>query len=147
MTFNLERSAKDLTDALAKAPPLTGLPLADASKAVEAAQSAPIPKPGLDESRVTVPSDFGDVKVRLVRPPGVDGPLPVVLYLHGGGWIIGSSVTHDLLTRRLAVGANAVIAFVEYSLAPEAQYPTQNEQAYAAAQWILHQGTNGGFDP
>ncbi len=147
MTFNLERSAKELTDALAKAPPLTAVPLADARKVVEAAQSAPIPKPEIDEAWVTVPSAFGDVRVRLIRPPGVTGPLPVVLYLHGGGWIIGSSVTHDLLTRRLAVGANAVVAFVEYSLAPEAQYPTQNEQAYATAQWIIQQGTHGRFDP
>jgi acetyl esterase len=72
--------------------------------------------------------------------------LPVVVYLHGGGWILGSSVTHDLLTRRLAVGANAVVAFVEYSRAPEAKYPTQNEQSYAAAQWIIQQGRSGGFD-
>jgi acetyl esterase/lipase len=145
-TFNLELAAKELTEALSKAPPLTGVPLADARKAVEAAQSAPIPMPDIDESWVTVPSNSGEVRVRLVRPQGVAGPLPVVVYLHGGGWILGSSVTHDLLTRRLAVGANAVVAFVEYSLAPEAKYPTQNEQSYAAAQWIIQQGTSRGFD-
>jgi acetyl esterase len=66
--------------------------------------------------------------------------------VHGGGWILGSSVTHDLLTRRLAVGANAVVAFVEYSRAPEAKYPAQNEQSYAVVQWIIEQGTSGGFD-
>jgi acetyl esterase len=145
-TFNLEQPAKELTDALSKAPPLTGVPLDDARKAVEAAQSAPIPMPDIDELWVTVPSNFGEVRVRLVRPPGVAGPLPVVVYLHGGGWILGSSVTHDLLTRRLAVGANAVVAFVEYSRAPEAKYPTQNEQSYATAQWIIRQGARGGFD-
>jgi len=68
------------------------------------------------------------------------------VYLHGGGWILGSAVTHDLLTRRLAVGASAVVAFVEYSRAPEAKYPTQNEQSYATAQWSNRQGTSGGFD-
>jgi acetyl esterase len=145
-TFNLEPEAKALTDALSKAPPLTGVPLADARAAVEAAQSAPIPMPDIDESWVTVPSNFGEVRVRLVRPRGVTRPLPVVIYLHGGGWILGSSVTHDLLTRRLAVGADAVVAFVEYSRAPEAKYPTQNEQSYAVAQWIIRQGTNGAFD-
>jgi len=144
--FNLEQSAKELMEALSKAPPLTGLPVAYARKAVEAAQSAPIPMPDVDESWVNVPSNFGEVRVRLVRPQGVAGPLPVVLYLHGGGWILGSSVTHDLLTRRLAVGANAVVAFVEYSRAPEAKYPTQNEQSYASAQWITRQGPSGGFD-
>jgi acetyl esterase/lipase len=49
--------------------------------------------------------------------------LPVILYMHGGGWVLGSWITHDLLTRRLAVGANAAVAFVEYSRAPEARYP------------------------
>jgi acetyl esterase/lipase len=145
-TFHLEQPAKELTDALSKAPPLTGMSLADARQAVEAAQSALIPMPDIDESWVTVPSAFGGVRVRLVRPQGVGGPLPVVVYLHGGGWILGSSVTHDLLTRRLAVGAQAVVAFVEYSLAPEAKYPTQNEQSYATAQWIIQQGESGGFD-
>jgi acetyl esterase/lipase len=144
--FNLEKVARELTEALAKAPPATQGSLEDARKAVEAAQSAPIPKPAIDESWTTVPCDFGDVKVRLVRPQGVEGPLPVVVYLHGGGWILGSWITHDLLTRRLSVGANAVVAFVEYSLAPEAKYPVQLEQSYATAQWIRERGTTDGFD-
>lgn len=145
-SFNLEKSAKELTDVLAKAPPLTGLPLEDARKAVEAAQSAPIPMPDVDESWVTVWSPVGEFKVRVVRPKGLAGPLPVVMYMHGGGWIIGSWITHDLLTRRLAVGANAAVAFIEYSLAPEAKYPVRIEQCYATAQWIKEQGAAGGFD-
>jgi acetyl esterase len=145
-SFNLERSARELTDALAKAPPLTGLPLEDARKAVEAAQSAPIPMPDVDETWITQSSPFGDFKVRVVRPKGSTGPLPVVVYMHGGGWIIGSWITHDLLTRRLAVGANAAVVFVEYTLAPEAKYPVQLEQCYRTAQWIKEQGAAGGFD-
>jgi acetyl esterase len=145
-SFNLEKSAQELIDVLAKAPPLTGLPLEDARKAVEAAQSAPIPMPDVDESWVTVWSPVGEFKVRVVRPKGLAGPLPVVMYMHGGGWIIGSWITHDLLTRRLAVGANAAVAFVEYSLAPEAKYPVQIEQCYATARWIKEQGAAGGFD-
>jgi acetyl esterase len=145
-SFNLEKSAKELIDVLAKAPPLTGLPLEETRKAVEAAQSAPIPMPDVDESWVTVWSPVGEFKVRVVRPKGLAGPLPVVMYMHGGGWIIGSWITHDLLTRRLAVGANAAVAFVEYSLAPEAKYPVQIEQCYATAQWIKEQGAAGGFD-
>jgi acetyl esterase len=146
-SYKLDNPARELTEALAKAPPLSRVPLADARRAVEAAQSAPIPMPDIDESWVTVPTDFGDVRVRLVRPPGENGPLPVIVYLHGGGWVIGGSVTHDLLTRRLSVGANAVVAFVEYSLAPEAKYPVQIEQSYAIAQWIGKRGETDGFDP
>jgi acetyl esterase len=145
-SFNLEQSARALTETVAQGPPLSGLSLADARKAVEAAQSAPIPMPDIDESWVTLSSALGDFKVRIVRPPGSTGPLPVILYLHGGGWILGSWITHDLLTRRLAVGANAAVAFVGYSRAPEARYPTQIEQCYAAAQWIVEQGAGGGFD-
>ena len=145
-SFNLEKAAKELTEALTKAPPLTELPLEDARKAVEAAQSAPIPMPDVDESWVTLRSPTGEFKVRVVRPKGSAGPLPVIVYMHGGGWIIGSWITHDLLTRRLAVGANAAVAFVEYSLAPEAKYPVQIEQCYATAQWIKEQGASGGFD-
>ena len=146
-SYKLEKPALELTEALSKAPPLAQVPLDDARKAVEAAESAPIPMPDIDESWTTVPSDFGDVRVRLVRPQGVRGPLPVLVYLHGGGWILGSAVTHDLLTRRLSVGANAVVAFVEYSRAPEAKYPVQIEQGYATAQWIRERGQTDGFDP
>jgi acetyl esterase len=145
-SYKLEKPALELTEALTKAPPLTQIPLADARKAVEAAQSAPVPMPDVDEKWIAVPSDFGDVRVRVVRPKGVRGPLPVILYLHGGGWIIGSSVTHDLLTRRLSVGANAVVAFVEYSLSPEAKFPVQIEQCYAVAQWIRKHGDEDEFD-
>jgi acetyl esterase/lipase len=145
-SFNLEQSARELTDQVAQGPPLSGVSLAQARKAVEAAQSAPIPMPDVDESWATVPSPFGDVTVRIVRPPGSTGVLPAILYLHGGGWILGSWITHDLLTRRLAVGANAAVVFVEYSRAPEAKYPVQLEQCHAAAQWITEQGAGAGFD-
>jgi acetyl esterase len=144
--FNLERSARELTESIASGPPLGSVSLAQARSAVEAAQSAPIPMPDIDESWVTLPSAFGEFKVRVVRPPATVGPLPVILYLHGGGWILGSWITHDLLTRRLAVGASAAAVFVEYSRAPEAKYPVQIEQCYAAARWITEQGTAGGFD-
>jgi acetyl esterase len=145
-TFNLDKSAKELTDALAKTPPLSGLPLPEARKAVEAAQSAPISMPDIDESWYDIPSHFGNFRLRIVRPKGSTGPLPVIVYLHGGGWIIGSWITHDLLTRRLAVGVNAAVVFVEYALAPEAKYPVQIEQCYTAAQWVKSRGAAGGFD-
>ena len=145
-SFNLEQTARDLTEAIAKGPPLGGNSLADARKAVEAAQSAPISMPDIDESWVNLPSAFSDFDVRIVRPPGSTWPLPVILYMHGGGWILGSWNTHDLLTRRLAVGVDAAVVFVEYSRAPEVKYPAQIEQCYAAARWIMEQGAAGGFD-
>src|SRR6266436_1529651 len=72
--------------------------------------------------------------------------LPVVVYMHGGGWVLGNAGTHDRLVRELAVGAGAAVAFVEYTPAPEAHYPVAIEQGYAAAQWITRNGTSKGLD-
>jgi acetyl esterase len=70
--------------------------------------------------------------IRILRPPGEDAPLPIVLYLHGGGWIMGGVDTHERLMRGLALGARAAVARVGYALAPEARHPAQIEQAHAA---------------
>ena len=72
-SFHLERSARELTEAIAAGPPLSSVPPADARKAGETAQSAPIPMPDIDESWATVPSAFGDVQARAVRPAGSTG--------------------------------------------------------------------------
>jgi acetyl esterase/lipase len=100
----------------------------------------------VDEEWITVPSPMGDVRVRIVRPQGATGMLPVIVYMHGGGWILGNAGTHDRLVRELAVGARAALAFVEYPNSPEAQYPTQIEQGYATAQWITRNGASKGLD-
>jgi acetyl esterase/lipase len=86
------------------------------------------------------------VRVRIVKPVGTSGVLPVILYVHGGGWILGNSGTHDRLVRELAVGAKAALAFVEYDRSPEAKYPVAIEQAYATAQWITAKGGEEGLD-
>ena len=70
------------------------------------------------------------------------GPLPTVLYVHGGGWVLGNAGTHDRLVRELAVGADAAVVFVEYDRSPEARYPVAIEQAYATAQWITRDGSD-----
>jgi acetyl esterase/lipase len=94
-----------------------------------------------------VPSAYGDARVRLIRPKGADGILPVILYMHGGGWVLGNAATHDRLVRELAVGAQAALAFVEYPNAPEGRYPVAIEQGYATAQWITRGGATKDLDP
>lgn len=94
----------------------------------------------VDERWLTVPATVGDVRVRLVRPRNTSGMLPVVVYMHGGGWVLGDASTHDRLVRELAVGARAAVAFVEYCRAPEAVYPVALEQGYAAARWLTGMG-------
>lgn len=72
----------------------------------------------------------GSVRVRLVRPENYNEPLPVILYLHGGGWVMGDADTHDYLIRKLAVCTNTVVVFVNYTRSPEAVYPKAINQAY-----------------
>ena len=84
----------------------------------------------------------GEIALRLVRPRGLPGPLPVVLYFHGGGWVLGDKETHDRLVRELAAGAQATVVFVAYARAPEAPYPLAVEQAYAATQWVAQNGAS-----
>ena len=117
-----------------------------ARKVVDDIQAAPIAKPDVDESWITVPAEVGDVPVRIVKPLGTTGPLPAVLYVHGDGWVLGNAGTHDRLVRELAVGTNAALVFVEYDRSPEAHYPVAIEQAYATARWIVHEGHTQDLD-
>jgi acetyl esterase len=72
--------------------------------------------------------------------------LPVVLYIHGAGWVFGDAHTHDRLVRELAVGVGAAVVFPEYDRSPEARYPVAIEQSYAVAQWIVEEGASQGLD-
>jgi len=84
----------------------------------------------------------GQVSIRIIRPKGSKGTLPVVMYFHGGGWVLGDKNTHDRLIREIANGANAAVVFVNFTLAPDAKYPTQIEEAYAATKYIAENGKN-----
>ena len=75
----------------------------------------------------------GEVPVRIVKPRGATGTLPVVVYIHGAGWVFGDAFTHDRLVRELAVGVGAAVVFPEYSRSPEARYPIAIEQNYTVA--------------
>ncbi len=142
----LEPAAQDLVEATAKPLFLYDLGPEGARALLDDLQAAPVEKPDVDEEWVTVPASVGDVRVRIVRPRGAAPTLPVVVYMHGGGWILGNAGTHDRLVRDLAVGSRAAVAFVEYTPSPEARYPVAIEQGYATAQWIVHEGAAHGLD-
>jgi len=80
------------------------------------------------------PDDADDVPVRLYRPKG-DGPFPTVVFFHGGGFVLGSLETHDLLCRHLTRESDCVVTAVDYRLAPEHPFPAAVEDAYAAVEW------------
>ena len=142
----LEPAAQAFADATAKPPFLYELGPAGARKVLDDIQAAPIDKLDVDEKWIVVPAKVGEVAVRIVRPQGATQALPVILYVHGGGWILGDAGTHDRLVRELAVGVDAAVVFVEYDRSPEARYPVAIEQAYATARWIAQNGRSEGLD-
>jgi acetyl esterase/lipase len=142
----LEPAAQELADATANPPFLYEMTPVDARKVLDDLQSGPVDKPQIDEEWITVPAGVGDVRVRILKPLDARGPLPVILFMHGGGWILGNAGTHDRLVRELAVGARAAAVFVEYTPSPEAHYPVAIEQGYATAQWLTRDGASKGLD-
>jgi acetyl esterase/lipase len=146
-TVVLEPASQQLADATSRPPFLYELGVEKARKVLDDIQAQPVEKLPVDSEWITVPADVGDVRVRIVRPPDAARPLPAVLYMHGGGWILGNADTHDRLVRELAVGAGAAVVFVEYTRSPEARYPVALEQGYATARWIVRHGSEHGLDP
>jgi acetyl esterase/lipase len=143
----LEPAAAAFAEATANPPYLFDLGPAEGRKTVDEVQSGEISKPEIAEEWVTVQGGpTGSVPARIVRPADAEGTLPVIVYIHGAGWVFGNAHTHDRLVRELAVGARAAIVFPEYDLSPEARYPVAIEQNYAVAQWIVREGAANGLD-
>jgi acetyl esterase/lipase len=144
----LEPAAQEFADATSTPPFIYELSPDDAREVLEGVQRSPIDKPEVDTQSLTIPGGpHGQIAVRLITPAGITGTLPVILYIPGAGWVLGSPETHDLLVRNLAVGAQAAVVFPDYGRAPEAQYPSQIEEAYATATWIVDHGSEHGLDP
>src|SRR4051794_40559840 len=117
----LEPAAQRIADATSQPPFLYELAPDVARKVLDDLQAGPIDKPDVAEQWITVPAAVGDVRVRIVKPVDVEETaLPTVLFVHGGGWVLGNAGTHDRLVRELAVGARAGVVFVEYDRSPEA---------------------------
>ncbi|WP_417503303.1 alpha/beta hydrolase [Microbacterium sp.] len=142
----LEPEARAFAEAAGKPPFLADLGVDGARTLLDDVQAGPIAKSDVTDEWVTVRAEVGDVQVRIVKPVGTTGELPVVLYVHGGGWVLGNSGTHDRLVRELANGVQAAIVFVEYERSPEAHHPVAIEQVYATARWIMNEGAIKGLD-
>ncbi|MFF0967336.1 alpha/beta hydrolase [Streptomyces sp. NPDC003703] len=144
----LEPAAKELAEATAPHPRIYEVPPEQGRDILLGLQSDPdVPRPDVDEEWVDVDAgQWGTVRTRIVRPRGARGPLPVVFYIHGAGWVFGDDRTHDRLFRELAVGADAAGVFPVYDRAPEARYPTQVEQNYAVGLWVRDHGAEHGLD-
>ncbi|MFI8291419.1 alpha/beta hydrolase [Streptomyces sp. NPDC085614] len=143
----LEPAAAAFAEATSQPPYLFQIPPAEGRKAVDDVQSGTVAKPPVDEEWVTVEGGpTGSVRARIVRPAGAGGPLPVIVYVHGAGWVFGNAHTHDRLVRELAVGAAAAVVFPEYDRSPEHRYPVAVEQSWTVARWVVTDGTSHGLD-
>lgn len=106
----------------------------------------PVPPPIFATEDHTIPGPAGDMAVRLYRPSDDDN-LPVVVFFHGGGWVIGTIETHDPVCRALANAARALVVSVDYRLAPEHPFPAAGEDCLAATAWIAENVASWGGDP
>jgi acetyl esterase len=143
----LEPAAQAFADTTANPPFLYQLPPVEGREIARQLQASYPHLLPADQQDVTVPGGpTGSVPVRITRPAGATGALPVILYTHGLGWVFGGKDTHDRLVRELATGTGAALVFTDYSLSPEAKYPTAIEQIYTVATWIARHGAEHGLD-
>lgn len=127
--------------------PLETLSPAEARAVLVNAQAgAGVPLAPADVSEKCIRVDGQDIDLTVVRPAGVKGVLPVFMFFHGGGWILGDYPTHERFVRDLVAGSGAVAVFVNYTPSPEARYPVAINQAYAATRWVAEHGADIGVD-
>jgi len=107
-------------------------------------QGEPLPVESVENR--TIPGPAGAIPVRVYTPAG-HGPRPILVYFHGGGWVLGSLDTHDGTSRSLATGAGCIVVSVDYRLAPEHKFPAAAEDAYAATRWVAEHAASLGGDP
>ncbi|MFI0421295.1 alpha/beta hydrolase [Spongiactinospora sp. 9N601] len=143
----LEPAAAAFAEATANPPYLFQIPVDQGRATVDDVQAGDVAKPEVDEEWVTLAGGpTGSVQARIVKPQGATGPLPVIIYIHGAGWVFGNAHTHDRLVRELAIGTGAAVVFPEYDRSPEARYPVAIEQNYAVARWVAAEGAASGLD-
>lgn len=135
----LEPAAKALADATAGPPYLYGMPPHEARAAMRDLQHPQPLVPGVARQRLD------GANVTLFRPEHADGPLPVVLYLHGG-WIFGDEHSHGRLARELALSAGAAVLFIHYSRCPEARFPVALQESRGVLDWVRAHGRAFGLD-
>ncbi|MBP1048076.1 alpha/beta hydrolase [Enterococcus sp. BWM-S5] len=144
--ISLEKTALEFSEANANPPFIYQLPVEEARALLEKVQSSPVEKldAAIEDQKWDL-GDYGTINVRTVKPKDASGKLPVILYIHGAGWVLGSADTHDKLVRELAVRTNSIVFVPEYDRSPEAKYPTAIEQSYATLLKIV-EDASGNYD-
>ncbi|MBD0257587.1 MAG: alpha/beta hydrolase [Cytophagales bacterium] len=128
-------------------PPLEALAPEEARMVLVNAQaSVPVDLSGIEVSEKTITSGGYTVPLHIVRPVGVREELPVFMFIHGGGWVLGDFPTHQRMVRDLVVLSGYCAVFVNYTPSPEARYPQALNEIYAATEWVAQKGTAIGVD-
>jgi acetyl esterase len=121
--------------------PLEALtPLEARQVLVNAQASVKVDLSGIDESEKMITADGYPITLNIVRPEGVKGTLPVLIFIHGGGWVLGDYPTHKRMVRDLVVLSGFAAVFVNYTRTPDAQYPQAVNEIYAATKWVAEHG-------
>ena len=120
------------------APDVSTQTVADARAGMEASRQlySSAPEPVFKIENRKIPGPASEIPVRIYTPEG-DGPFPVLVYFHGGGWVIGSLDTHDGVCRSLTNQAQCIVVSVDYRLAPEHKFPAAADDCYAATTWVV----------
>lgn len=127
--------------------PVESLPkLAARQVLIDAQKAFNVDYSGIEESEKEIEADGYKIKLNIVRPEGAKGVLPVFIFTHGGGWILGDYPTHRRLVRDLVVASGFASVFVNYTPSPEAQYPQATNEIYAATKWVAEHGGEIGVD-
>jgi len=139
----LSRGVKEFLKVLNSAggPPLEALPPLEAREVLVNAQaSAQVDLSGIEETEKTISADGYTIKLNIVRPEGAKGKLPVFIFVHGGGWVLGDYPTHKRMVRDLVVLTGFAGVFVNYTRTPDARYPQAINEIYAATKWVAEHG-------
>jgi acetyl esterase len=145
----LDPQAQAYLDDLARYPPVYELSVEEARYGFEASSPTvfgPVAEVASIED-VAIPGPNGPVRIRIYRPAGAEPPLPVLVFFHGGGWVIGSLDTHDGVCRALCARTPCAVVSVDYRLAPEYRYPAALEDAWAATVWVAERAQELMLDP
>ena len=134
---------------LAGRPPFEQLTPAEAREAYMKSRAVlqPEPEPVAETRELAAPGPHGPIPLRLYRPDAAPGPLPGLIYYHGGGWLLGGLDSHDGVCRRFANAARCVVVSVDYRMAPEHKFPAAVDDCAAATAWAIGQAAALGIDP
>ena len=129
-------------------PAVESLPVPDARRVLADLQAAvPVNLSGVEESERTIESEGRTLHLNLVRPAGTGRErLPVFVFVHGGGWVLGDYLTHRRLVRDLVAESGCAAVFVNYTPSPEARFPQAVEEIYIAVKWVAENGREIGVD-